>query len=62
MEAQDHSSVTRRQSRPKNAALHLIGKQEVFPKKTLFSYRLCSYIEAVAQHLAKEMNTQHSSV
>jgi predicted DNA-binding protein (MmcQ/YjbR family) len=58
MEAQDHSSVSRRQSRPKNAALHLIGKQEVFPKKTLFSCQLCSYTEAVAQHLAKEMNTQ----
>jgi hypothetical protein len=58
MEAQDHSSVSRRQSRSKNAALHLIGKREVFPKKTLFSCQLCSCAEAIAQHSAKEMNTQ----
>lgn len=58
MEAADHSSVSWRQSRPKNAALHLIGKHEVFPKKTLFSCQLYSYTEAVAQHSANEMNTQ----
>jgi hypothetical protein len=35
MQALDHSSVMRQQSLAKNAALHLLGIMDCFPKNTL---------------------------
>jgi hypothetical protein len=35
MQALDHSSVLRQQSLAKNAALHLLGIMDYFPKNTL---------------------------